>query len=71
MYRPPLHAGAGLLLSVLLMLIVSLITLASGRLRRLSVPLVVTSSMAVGGLLVWVGHDLASRPEIVEVLFYR
>ena len=53
------------------MLVVSLITLASGRLRRLSVPLVVTSAMTVGGLLVWVDHDLASRPEIVEVLFYR
>jgi len=70
-YRPPLHAGPGLLLSVLFVLVVSLITLASRRLRRLSVPLMVTSAMTVGGLLVWVGHDLASRPEIVEVLFYR
>jgi hypothetical protein len=59
------------MLSVLFVAVVSLITLASGRLRRLSVPLLVTSAMTVGGLLVWVGHDLASRPEIVEVLFYR
>jgi len=70
-YRPPLDAGPGLLLSVLFVLVVSLITLASGRLRRLSVPLVVTSAITAGGLLVWVGHDVASRPEIVEVLFYR
>ena len=70
-YRPPLDAGPGLLLSVLFVLVVSVITLASGRLRRISVPLLVTSAMTVGGLLVWVGHDLASRPEIIEVLFYR
>lgn len=70
-YRPPLHADAGLLLSVLFVLVVSVITLASGRLRRLSVPLFVMSAMTVGGLLVWVGYDLASRPEIVEILFYR
>lgn len=70
-YRPPLHASAGLLLSVLFVLMVSLITLASGRLRRLSAPLFATSAMTVGLLLVWVGYDVASRPEIVEVLFYR
>jgi hypothetical protein len=70
-YRPPLHAGPGLMVSVLFVLLVALLSLASARLRRLSVPLVVTSVMTVGCLLVWVGHDLASRPEIVEVLFYR
>lgn len=70
-YRPPLHADAGLLLSVLFVLVVSLISLVSARLWRFSVPLVVTSAMTAGALLVWVGHDLASRPEIVEVLFYR
>lgn len=70
-YRPPLDAGPGLLLSVLLVLVVAVITLASGRLRRLSVPLAVTSAITIGGLLVWVGYELASRPEIVAVLFYR
>lgn len=70
-YRPPLHASAGLLLSVLFVMVVAVIILASGRLRRFSLPLVVTSAITVGSLLVWVGHDLASRPEIVRVLFYR
>ena len=56
-YRPPLHAHPGFLLSVLFLLVVSLITLASGQLQRLSIPLVVTSAITVGGLLVWVGHD--------------
>ena len=70
-YRPPLQAGPGLLLSALFVLVVSFITLASRRLRRLSVPLLAASAMTVGALLVWVGHDVASRPEIVRVLFYR
>lgn len=70
-YRPPVNVGPGLMLSVAFVLGVCLITLASGQLRRFSMAMIFTAVITGGCLLVWIGHDIASRPEIVGVLFYR
>jgi len=70
-FHPPLQWGHGLLLCVLLLQFVSAIIFASRRLLRRSLLLFATSAMTIVVLLLWTGHDLASRPELSDLLSWR
>ncbi len=70
-FHPPLQWGHGLLLCVLLLQFVSAIIFVSRRLLRRSLLLFATSAMTIVVLILWTGHDLASRPEMSELLSWR
>ena len=69
---PPAQVNPGLVLGlvVLLMIAAAVFVLVPGRFRRVSLVLGATSATAVVALVLWTGHELASRPDIVDALFY-
>ena len=70
-FHPRLQWGHGLLLCVLLLQFVSAVIFVARRRLRYSLLLFATSALTTVLLLLWTGHDVASRPEMSELLSWR
>ena len=66
--RPPLQWHHGLLLCVLLLQAVVALIFVMRRLLRRSLLLFASAAMTLVILILWTGHDLASRPGMTDLL---